>query len=110
MVIVLSVDRAERKKVSDFWRSVVRRMEYFFIHKSMVFSNLRFLLEKTWGIPLTVLEKYGYLSVSQDKAARLNVPLGFWVFPGDNRSSCSFLYTITDFKWQYQVRLASIRS
>jgi hypothetical protein len=27
---------------------------------------------------------------SQDKAARLNVPLGFWVFPGDNRSGRFF--------------------
>lgn len=32
------------------------------------------------------------LSVSQDKAARLNVPLGFWVFPGDYRSG-RFLFS-----------------
>ena len=31
-------------------------------------------------------------SVSQDKAARLNVPLGFWVFPGDNRSGRFFFF------------------
>jgi hypothetical protein len=31
-----------------------------------------------------------FFGSSQDKATRLNVPLGFWVFPGDNRSGRFF--------------------
>lgn len=46
-------------------------------------------------ILLTASPSYGSFSASQDKAARLNVPLGFWVFPGDNRSGRFFFFDLS---------------